>query len=207
MADETELIRNRMDDTRASMTDKVETLEKQVTETVQETAQTVAETVSTATEAVDQTLEAISETVETVTETFDISGHIQNHPWLAFGGAVAVGYLFGSMMSANRSAAAPAAALPPEPAHDPDPVEMAETEAEAEIAPEAEAEIAPDASDGRPGLGDLLGGLKGLAIGSTLSMFGQVFLNAVPADMRSGLSGLIKDVTESLGGTAPGKQA
>jgi hypothetical protein len=50
------------------------------------------------------------------------------------------------------------------------------------------------------GLLDIFGQLKSLAIGTTLGVFGQAILNAVPQDMRSGLADLVKDLTEYLGG-------
>lgn len=180
MAEPTEVIRQQMEETRAAMSEKVEALEKQVGETVKDTAQTVAETVHAASETIDKTVSTVSETVQAVTETFNISGHVEKHPWAAFGTAVALGYLVGSLIPSGRSSSQPVQpAAPPQPA-----------------APEARDEAAPQG----PGLFDLFGQLKGLAIGTAVGVFGEVLLNAVPQGMRAGLSDLVKDVTRFLGG-------
>jgi len=102
MENETELIRQQMLETRTALSEKLEALQEQVLSTVEGTAQTVTDTVQTVQEAVQDTVGTVSETVqgtvETVKDTFDLSQHVQKHPWLMVGGAVALGYLGGRLM-------------------------------------------------------------------------------------------------------------
>ena len=65
--------------------------------------ETVTDTVESVTEGVQQTVESVSEGVQqsvaSVQDALDISGHVQRHPWLAVGAAVAAGYVVGSLLS------------------------------------------------------------------------------------------------------------
>lgn len=195
MADQAELIRQQMEETRTSMTEKIEALEKQVSESVVETAETVAETVHTASETVDKTLETVSETIETVTETFNIPAHIANHPWMAVGGSVVLGYLIGSLIPSLRSYA-PSAPQPPTPQPPaPQPVAQTETAEQTE-----QAEPQEERSNTMQGV---IGSLKSLAIGTAVSMVSKTLLNSVPQDMRGGISGFIQDMADRfVGGNA-----
>jgi ElaB/YqjD/DUF883 family membrane-anchored ribosome-binding protein len=195
MADQAEVIRQQMADTRASMTEKIEALEKQVTETVKETTETVSETVDTASETVQKTVEAISDTVEAVKETFDIPAHIQNHPWMAMGGAVALGYALGHLLlPSHRHTMQPT----PRPTPTPTPYQSATSST-----PTPAPQPAPHQEEKReqhPNLGDVLGQFKELAIGTAVGLLGKVLLEAVPQDVRGSLSGWVNQLTEALGG-------
>jgi len=190
MADQAELIRQQMDETRTAMTEKIEALEKQVSETVKDTATTVAETVNVASETVDKTVNTIADTVQTVTDTFNISAHISNYPWVAVRGSVVVGFLLGSMfMGGRRHPTYVAPPAPPTPAPQPAPQYVAES-------PPTEASEPQQPS----GLASVLGSLKSLAVGTAVGALGNTILSAVPTDLRSSLSGIIQDVAERLGG-------
>jgi len=106
-----------MEQTRASLTEKIEVLEQKVTNTVEEATSAVSETVNEAKEAVHETVETVKETVsntvesvrgtvsatvESVKDAFDISAHVRNHPWTMFGGSVAVGFLGGMLMGPSH---------------------------------------------------------------------------------------------------------
>lgn len=101
---ESQVIHEEMEQTRSSLTDKLESLERKVTNTVQDATDVVQEatsavtnTVETVQDAVQETVqtvkESVHEAVETVTDAFDVSRQVRRHPWLMFGGAVATGYL------------------------------------------------------------------------------------------------------------------
>jgi ElaB/YqjD/DUF883 family membrane-anchored ribosome-binding protein len=96
MENEPEVIRQQMCDTRASLQDKLETLEQQVTDTVQGAAEAASETVQTVKEAVQDTVEAVKSTVEntveSVKDTLSLSKQVEAHPWGMFIGAALVGY-------------------------------------------------------------------------------------------------------------------
>src|ERR1700681_3970542 len=90
MDNETEVIKHQMEETRTSLTDKLETLENQVVETVQETTTAVADTVENVKEAVQ--------------ETVNLRHQVERHPWPMLGLSVATGYLAGRLF--NRAAGA-----------------------------------------------------------------------------------------------------
>jgi len=102
-----------MEGTRASLAQKLETLENQVVGTIQDATSTVSETVQQVKDAVTGTVETVKETVEgtvdsvkdtvqgtvdSVKETFDLRRQVENHPWLMFGGSFAVGFVAARLM-------------------------------------------------------------------------------------------------------------
>ena len=97
MENESEMIRQQMDETRTAMTEKIEMLEHQVVETVQVASTAVADTVENVKEIVRDSLqtvkESVHETVETVKDAFDLHRQVDQRPWTMFAGATALGYL------------------------------------------------------------------------------------------------------------------
>jgi len=117
MADEPEVIRDQMQDTRTALTEKLAALEQTVAQTVQNTTSTVTETVQSVKDAVQDTVGTVKDTVaqtvdsvkgaaestvETVKETFNLPRHIENYPWAAMLGSVAVGYVVGRLLPDTR---------------------------------------------------------------------------------------------------------
>jgi ElaB/YqjD/DUF883 family membrane-anchored ribosome-binding protein len=106
MADEPEVIRDQMQETRTALTEKLEALESQVSSTVQNATAAVTETVQAVKESVTDTVgtvkDTMQETVSTVKESvrdaFDLPGHVERHPWVAMLGSVAVGYVAGRLL-------------------------------------------------------------------------------------------------------------
>jgi len=106
MENEPELIRDQMQETRTALTEKLEALESQVSNTVQSATAAVTDTVQAVKESVSETVgtvkDSVQETVSTVKETvkdaFDLEGHVQRHPWAAMLGSVATGYIAGRLM-------------------------------------------------------------------------------------------------------------
>jgi len=70
-------IREQMDETRAALSDKLETLQRKAADQV-EVAQST-----------------LNQTVVTVERTFNLQHQISRHPWLALGASLAVGYWLG----------------------------------------------------------------------------------------------------------------
>jgi len=110
-----------MEETRAALSDKLETLEQRVVDTVSGTTAAVSETVENVKEAVQDTVgtvkETFHETVGTVKETFqegvasvrnafDLSRQMESHPWLFLAGSVAVGYCAGCLLEESLESAA-----------------------------------------------------------------------------------------------------
>jgi ElaB/YqjD/DUF883 family membrane-anchored ribosome-binding protein len=91
MDQEPDVIRQQIDETRSSLTDKLETLENQVRGTVQDAKATVQETI--------QSVKAtVNETVDSVKRTFDLNYQVEQHPWAMVGGSVLAGFLVGSLL-------------------------------------------------------------------------------------------------------------
>ncbi len=98
-----------IDQTRANLTEKLETLENQVMGTVQSALGTVSsarenvegtieQVTSTVQETVEQVTSTVQETVEQVKKTFDLDYQMQARPWVLVGGSVAAGLLVGALV-------------------------------------------------------------------------------------------------------------
>jgi len=109
-----------MEETRASMTEKLELLEERVRETLEETKSAVEDIVENVRDTVDETVGVVKETVEgtkstvedivenvkgtmddtvtTVKQTFDLSYQAKEHPWVFFGGAVLLGGFLSNLL-------------------------------------------------------------------------------------------------------------
>jgi hypothetical protein len=91
-----EVIRHQIEETRGSLTEKLETLEGHVKQTISTVKNKVEDTV----QAVTSTVE---ETVDTVKRTFDIPYQVQKHPYAMTGGALLAGATLGYMLSRRPS--------------------------------------------------------------------------------------------------------
>jgi ElaB/YqjD/DUF883 family membrane-anchored ribosome-binding protein len=108
MDNEPEVIREQMSQTRASLTEKLETLEQQVVDTVQGATASVTETVETVKEAVRDTMAtvkgSVDDTVAAVKDSLDVGQLVRRHPWVAVGASLAGGFILGSLLvPAKRS--------------------------------------------------------------------------------------------------------
>jgi ElaB/YqjD/DUF883 family membrane-anchored ribosome-binding protein len=117
MPDESpEVIEQRMQETRDSLTQKVSALESQVVDTLQSATATVSGMVDQVKTAVPETLAGMKDTIgevresvaKSVRETLDVSHHTRQKPWAMVGGAAAVGFIAG-MVLFRRTYTAPAA--------------------------------------------------------------------------------------------------
>jgi len=131
-----QVIEQQMEETRQSLTEKVAAVENQVvgtlqtgTQAVQDTVATVKsvveETVSSVRESVQESVAAVKDTVQdsvtavtdNVKETFDVTQHVQNHPYAMLGGAMVAGLVTGLVvfkMTERRTAAPAPLAYPPD---------------------------------------------------------------------------------------------
>jgi hypothetical protein len=195
-----EAIRQRMEQTRSALTEKLETLENQVVDTVQGATTAVSETVASVKEAVQGTVstvkESVSDTVETVKHTFDLPLQVERHPWVMFGGSVAVGYLAGTLL----------------PSMGPRRIDwdaMSQPAAEPQGFRAAEEPARPNGrtSESSRWLGNLtqtFGGeidkLKGLAIGTALGIARDFLVQSVPEHLGDQVRELMDNFTTKLGG-------
>lgn len=113
-----EVIEQKIQDTRESLTDKVTQLEQTVVGTFQNATDAVQDTVTTVKSAVQDSVEAVKDSVQesmasvtdSVKETLDFAQHVRNHPWSMVAGAAFAGMAVGWFIYNRR--AAPAAATP-----------------------------------------------------------------------------------------------
>jgi hypothetical protein len=221
MPPETDAIKQQMSQTRAALTEKLETLENQVVGTVRDTTNAVAGTVNTVQSTVRDTVqevgslmrdtvqgvrEGMRETMSTVRDGLDVSRHVQRHPWLMLGGSVFAGFLGerllerveeGSLAHYGALPAGRAQRLPPS------------FEGE-------QARLVREPAPARPGpsflqsLTDLFGPeidkLKRLAVGTAIGLMRDRLRESVPPQFQSDLTSLLDRVTVKLGGepTPPG---
>jgi len=212
MVDESpEVIKSQMEQTRQDLVEKIETLEQQVANTVQEATSAVATTVDTVKEVVSNTKEAVASTVDSVKDvvsnttdavqstmdsvmaTFDLSGHVQRSPWLMFGGAVASGFVLGKLLPppkmSSSSASTDFSKLSSEPTtKQPQPEQPSKSVLAAPLS----------------ALGSIfqkpLETAEGMAVSAFFSLLQNVVSNAVPADWKSQLLGVVNDLNKQLGG-------
>jgi ElaB/YqjD/DUF883 family membrane-anchored ribosome-binding protein len=97
MEDQAERIRQQMQEKRAELSEKLQALGEMLPQ-----PDAVAETVESVRETVTSTAENVQETVESIQEAFDLPKQVQEHPWLAVGGAVLVGYLAHGVLTSRH---------------------------------------------------------------------------------------------------------
>lgn len=225
MEDE-DLIRKQMKETRSNLTDKLETLEHQVVgtaqaatsavsdsveavkETVQDTVASVQETVATVKESIAETVTAVKDSmhegVDAVKGLFDVSAHVERHPWLMLGGSVALGYLLNGFLgkaspARDRGVASGISGPSPVPSPNGSSGNGAPTNGNfrEERKPEAALEQAASLFSS---FGPEINKLKGLAIGALLGTVREMIVKAVPEQFAGQLKEIIDSVTEKAGG-------
>jgi len=189
MAEQPEVIKLQMEETREALSEKIGALEDHVLGTVQDTTEAVSQTVEKVADAVQSTVDTVKEEVEkgveTVKHTFDLRHQVEQHPWGMLAGSVAVGYL------AERLLAKPAAA-PPWPRERPEPYARQEFAARESAEPGWFEKVGEQFEPA-------LSKLKTTAIGAGMGLLGQLILDAAPPTYRESLQEIIDDVTKSLG--------
>jgi hypothetical protein len=98
-----EVIRKQMEETRSQISEKLEILETQINDTVQSTTTAVNETVGAVKDTVESVTGTVQDTVQSVGEVLDLRLQAERHPWLVFGGSIAVGYLASGYLFDRRS--------------------------------------------------------------------------------------------------------
>jgi ElaB/YqjD/DUF883 family membrane-anchored ribosome-binding protein len=208
-----DVIKQQMSETRASLAEKLETLEQQVVGTVQNATTAVTDTVESVKDAVQQTVEtakaSVRETVEAVKETFDISEQVRKRPWTMMAGSVAVGYAAGYFLQRFESAGGKA-----HPEYAPS---LSTLAAQPHVERDGgmsrhrpEETLSARAASASPAHGlfaDLTGKfhteldrLKGLALGTVFGVVRELIANSTPPQLSSELAEIIDSATVKLGG-------
>jgi len=204
MDNETEVIREQMEETRASLTEKLETLEQQVVTTVQDATSAVTETVESVKDAVQETVTTVKDTVQDtvatvkgsvqdtvdgVKETFDLRHQVEQHPWGMVAGAVALGYLGGYLLSPPRPRVVTANIGTQYPLPVSQPTTSAPSSSEPSWWTGVSAMFAPEIAK-----------VKGLALGVALGIVRDSITEAAPTQMKAELGNVFDSITAKLGG-------
>lgn len=213
---ELEVIHEKMEETRASLGEKVDALEDKILGTVQGATSAVAETVDTVKETVAETVETVKETVEatveSVKDTFNVRKHVENHPWLALGCSVASGFVAGRWILGSRE----------EPSAQTQQIPQPQLEPFVQTFPPREERPAPSYPNGHSahpnghaalqeeeeaaeeqGESPLQEGLqliKGLALGSVMSMVRDLVQRVAPQSAADELEQFVNHLTDRIGG-------
>jgi ElaB/YqjD/DUF883 family membrane-anchored ribosome-binding protein len=201
-----------MEETRASLTEKLEALESQVAGTVQSTTETVAETVEAVKETVENVTESVKETAHSVAETFNLKLQFERHPWEMLGGSVAVGALAGYFLTGKRrrrwegngyTEEEYAREEPARPASFAAPESMTRREPEPSWSPPPPSPPAtPERQqpEQKGWLWDTLGRLGGLAVGSLMGVVRDLAARSLPESLQHRVAEEIDRLTTKLGG-------
>jgi ElaB/YqjD/DUF883 family membrane-anchored ribosome-binding protein len=204
MDSEPEVTRADLDETRASLSEKLETLEQQVVHSVHGATNAVNETV-------ESVKDAVHDTVARVRETLDIPLQVKRHPWVMVGGSIAGGFLGGCLLrrrGSYRPTQVSQPALPDSPrmTQHRKGILNGHRYVEEPSAKKSVQELGLEPSE--PGW---LSGvnnqfeteitkLKGLAIGTILSIVRDMITQAGPEQMKAELVDVIDNITVKLGG-------
>jgi ElaB/YqjD/DUF883 family membrane-anchored ribosome-binding protein len=217
MADEPEpeVIRRQMEAQRASLAEKLDTLENKIVRTVDDAREAVAETVQTVKESVQSSVETVKDTVsssvETVKETLDVRLQVQRHPWAMFGGSVALGFVAGwalnHAMRSSRGSGVSLGFAGSAQGGFREEARSAATFTGARPSSTLPAASAPPAPRRPSWLDEVtqtfapeMKKLKGLAIGAAMSVVRDLVTQSIPEQLRPQLDELVNNVTSKLGG-------
>jgi hypothetical protein len=217
MPPETELIKQQMGQTRASLTEKMETLENKVLGTVHQTTDTVSNTVQLVGSTVRDTVQQVGctvrdttqdvratmhETVGSVRDALDLSRQMQEHPWVMLGGSVFVGYVGGRLLDSLERGRLPS--LPSLPAA-PERLlpEGSEVRERLEAVPAPRRSTSSFLSALLDTFAPELDKLKRVALGAALGLVRDKVGESVPPQMRENFTELMDRVTQKLGGEPP----
>jgi len=212
------VIRDEMEQTRASLADKLGALETQVRETVSGASEAVHSTV----EGVKEVVSSVKETAETVTEQFSISRQFEQRPWAAFGVSVAAGFAAAYLLDRMTAAAASAVVarpgqsfVPPihlQPVH-PAPAPAAPSGGDhhtmlGELGSRALGKLSDTAleslesalPDVKQVMGTAVKGLESLAVGGLMGFIREMAAQHLAPQWSGEATKLIDQVTEQLGG-------
>jgi len=182
-----QVIREKMEKTRESLTEKLETLENKLIGSVEDATTAVRETVTSV-------KDTMHESVETVKDAFDVKGHIERHPWLMFGGALVGGFALTKLLIPDKRSSSRGFTLTPM---------LSDTRDYQE----------PRRSSSTTMTESLMGmlkpelqRLKGLAVGMTLGVVRDFVSKQAPPHLANQLRSIIDGVTKKIGGEpiAPG---
>jgi ElaB/YqjD/DUF883 family membrane-anchored ribosome-binding protein len=196
LPDSIEVIEDEIEQTREGLADKLEALTQKLTGTVEDVEETV-ETV----------VETTKETISNIKETFNIPKQVEQHPWLAMGASVLVGFIGGKILGAMTSGSnnhngsytngwaesvpqrmSSASAIPTERQTYEEPREQTQSEDQGWL------------SGLKQQFSSELNKAKGLALGTMFGVIRDMVSQSLPETVKTQVAGIFDSVTEKLGG-------
>jgi len=206
MDNEREVTLAQMQETRGALSEKLETLGHQVADTVQDASTAVHDTV-------ENVRDAVHDTVENIKDTFDVRFQVKRHPWGMVAGSIALGYLGGYLLFRQGSDRPRAnGQRQPAPPDRPRSAEQLDGDVQGRRfeVPTAGKQTVGEVSPGRSEPGWLSGvtdrfgpeitKLKGLALGTVLSVVRDVVIQSVSQQLKPKLADVMDSITLKLGG-------
>ncbi len=175
-----DVIRQQIEETRSSLTEKLETLEAEVKGTVESARETIESAKETVTGTIDNVKETVQSATQTVKRTFNIPYQVDRHPWAMMGLSLVSGIVAGALVGGRLTTGR----------------RMTYGMAEASREPLERSETAPAAAwsrltheQGRPGfmdklrhqLGNEVEKVKDLAVNTLAGVVSDVARRSIPA--------------------------
>jgi len=203
-----------MEETRASLSEKLEMLEQQVKETVHDAKSAVNETVDSVKEAVHETVgsvkDTVHDTVDTVKDTLDITHQFQRHPWAMLGGSMLLGFLGGKLLERSEPDRPRAGDWPHTPHWSHGPFTGPGPNGTGTPHPgERAVGNLPDGKESPDGgllssltsqFGPELDKLKGMAVGAALGVVRDIISGSIPEPLKPQMAEVMDNITAKLGG-------
>jgi ElaB/YqjD/DUF883 family membrane-anchored ribosome-binding protein len=222
MDPEPDVIRQEIEQTRESLTGKIENLEKEVrgtisnvTETVENITETVKEKVQDTVETVKQTVSStVEDTVATVKRTFDIPYQVQQHPWAIAGCSLAAGLAAGYFLAGRRGLASRAydsarhARRPDVGPGYQQPAPSSYQPAASNYQPAASSYQPPRAEPGQPGVlsrmlapfESEINKVKETAVGALMGVVRDFLKRSLPPTLAANVDEIMNSATRKVGG-------
>jgi len=188
-----DLIREDMAHTRDALTDKLETLENRLLGSVHEATSAVRDAMGTV-------KETVRDSVDSVKAAVDVQAHVQERPWLMFGGAVLGGYLLGTLLTRETEGRRPREPTPQPP--QPQPLKRPPTGNGHAKQPAAKP-TEPAAAKPNPlfeAIEPEIRQVKALALGVMFGTLREMVTREVPPHLAGELGSIVDNITRKIGG-------
>jgi len=182
---ELEVIRTEMEATRGSLAQKIGELESQVRDTVTGAGEAVAATKEGVMEVVSSVSDTVSNVKESIKETFDIRKHVEEHPWAAFGVAVAAGAAGAMLVGSSKPATSYSNGHVPHGTNH---------------TPFSSPTAAAAAEEGPSVVGSMVSKLQTLAFTALADYVQDMIRQSAPEPWKAGLQDIVRDLSSQLTG-------
>jgi ElaB/YqjD/DUF883 family membrane-anchored ribosome-binding protein len=196
LPDSIEVIEEEIEQTRTGLADKLEALTQQLTGTVENVGETV--------EAV---VETTKDTISNIKETFNIPKQVEEHPWLAMGASVLVGFVGGKILGAMTSSPNGHNGSYTNGWAESMPQRMSSTSAipvEQQTYEEPREQTHGESDGWMSALKDQFSSeltkAKGLALGTMFGVIRDMVSQSLPDTLKTQVAGIFDSVTEKMGG-------